>query len=210
MPMENIAQPTITNDVSRYNETISDSLSYLEYRELVSKHVSEGTSSGPEQTEALAQYTLLNDSRLRRLDKTTIVPSEIKRAFENFNGNQTWLVLTESWCGDAAQSMPMMNALTELSPNIAFRVALRDDNLALMNLFLTNDAMSIPKLIVLNNETEKISNAWGPRPSIAAAMVEDFKKEHGALTPEFKRDLQVWYNKDKGKTIAADLATLIG
>jgi len=208
--MENIAQPTITNDVSRYKETISDSLSYLEYRELVSKHVSEGTSSGPEQTEALAQYTLLNDSRLRRLDKTTIVPSEIKRSFENFNGNQTWLVLTESWCGDAAQSMPMMNALTELSPNIAFRVALRDDNLALMNLFLTNDAMSIPKLIVLNNETEEIINAWGPRPSIATAMVEDFKKEHGALTPEFKRDLQVWYNKDKGKTIAADLATLIG
>jgi hypothetical protein len=146
---------------------------------------------------------------MRRLDKTTIIPSEIKHAFENFNRNQTWLVLTESWCGDAAQSMPMMNALTDLTPNIEFRIAHRDENLALMNLFLTNGTLSIPKLIVLDNETQEIVGDWGPRPSVATMMVDKFKEENGALTAEFKRDLQVWYNKDKGQTIAQDLAKLI-
>lgn len=207
--MENTIQPTIMNPLTDFNETLGTALSYPEYRELVSKHVSEGNNSGPQQTEALAQYTLLNDSRMRRLDKTTSIPSEVKQAFENFEGNQTWLVLTESWCGDAAQSMPMMQALTALTPNISFHVALRDENLALMNLFLTNEAMSIPKLIVLNNETQEISGDWGPRPSVATQMVEEFKKENGALTPEFKRDLQQWYNKDKGNTIATDLVKLI-
>jgi len=203
-------QPTITNPVSIFKDSLRNTLSYSAYRNLVSKHVSEGTNSGAQQTEALVQYTLLNDSRMRRLDKTTIIPSEIKQAFENFNGNQTWLVLTESWCGDAAQSMPMMRALTELTPNIDFRVAHRDENLSLMNHFLTNEAMSIPKLIVMDNETQEIISDWGPRPSVATNMVEKFKNENGALTPEFKRDLQVWYNKDKGQTIADDLAGLIG
>ena len=207
--MENTTHPKLANPVSIFNDTLANSLSYNEYRELVSKHVSDGSSSGPEQTEALAQYTLLNDSRMRRLDKTTIVPSEIKQAFENFNGDQTWLVLTESWCGDAAQSMPMMNALTELTPHINLRVALRDDNLDLMNLFLTNDVMAIPKLIVLDNDTQKIIGDWGSRPSKATAMVEKFKLAHGALTPEFKRDLQIWYNKDKGMNVATDLVALI-
>ncbi len=207
--MENTLQTKITKNVSLFKETLNNSLSYLAYRELVSKHVAEGTNSGPVHTESLAQYTLLNDSRMRRLDKTTIIPIEVKEAFENFNGNQTWLVLTESWCGDAAQSMPMMNALTELSPNIEFRVAHRDENLALMNLFLTNDTLSIPKLIVLDHDSQEIIGDWGPRPSTATQMVDDYKAEHGALTPEFKRDLQVWYNKDKGQTIAADLVKLI-
>ena len=207
--MENTIQPTITNRVSIFKETLRNTLSYSDYRSLVSKYVSEGSNSGPQKTDALAQYTLLNDSRMRRLDKTTIIPSEIKQAFENFRGNQTWLVLTESWCGDAAQSMPMMNALTELTPNIEFRVAHRDENLVLMNFFLTNGTLSIPKLIVLDNETQEVVGDWGPRPSVATQMVEKYKEDNGTLTPEFKSDLQVWYNKDKGQNIAADLARLI-
>ncbi|MEL6989636.1 MAG: thioredoxin family protein, partial [Bacteroidota bacterium] len=39
--------------------------------------------------------------------------------------------------------------------------------------------------------------------------VEDYKKEHGSLTPEFKQELQVWYNKDKGQNTAQDLIELL-
>ncbi|NNK28003.1 MAG: thioredoxin family protein, partial [Flavobacteriaceae bacterium] len=38
---------------------------------------------------------------------------------------------------------------------------------------------------------------------------EDYKEEHGALTPKFKEDLQRWYNKDKGQTAIKDLIKLI-
>jgi hypothetical protein len=195
--------------IQLYKETLENAISYPEYRALVAQHVENGTSSGPEQTEVLSQYTLLNDSRMRRLDKTTIISSAIAKAFSTFDGNQTWLVLTESWCGDAAQTMPVMNVLATLSENIELKIALRDENLDLMNQFLTNGSLSIPKLIVLDNITNTIVGDWGPRPTIATRMVADYKKLHGTLNPEFKQDLQVWYNKDKGQNTAQDLGKLI-
>lgn len=183
--------------------------SYKEYRELVSEHVQNGTSTGPNQTEALAQYTLLNDSRMRRLDKTTKIPDNILGRINDFKGNQTWLVLTESWCGDAAQSMPIINKLAEITDKIDFRILQRDEHPELMNAFLTNGSQSIPKLIVIDSVTNKLIGEWGPRPSIATEMVNSYKTEHGSLSPEFKQDLQVWYNKDKGVNIAEDLTKLL-
>ncbi|GAB5398740.1 MAG: thioredoxin family protein [Aureisphaera sp.] len=201
---------TKTSDkIELVKQGLSNSNSYTSYRKLVEDHVESKTSTGPDQTEALAQYTLLNHSRMKRLDKTVKIPDGIQQKFENFSGKQTWLVLTESWCGDAAHSMPAMNKLAALSPNIEFKVLLRDENVPLMNEFLTNGSLSIPKLIVWDHEKEEVVGDWGPRPSIATEMVNDFKAEHGALTAEFKKDLQVWYNKDKSQNIIADLAGLI-
>ncbi|MFT5892532.1 MAG: hypothetical protein ACI9Y7_002643, partial [Dokdonia sp.] len=50
---------------------------------------------------------------------------------------------------------------------------------------------------------------WGPRPSEATQLVNDYKEAHGTLTPEFKQDLQVWYNKDKGQNTAEDLVAFL-
>jgi hypothetical protein len=190
-------------------EAIEEATSYQEYRELVSNHVQNGTSTGPNQTEALAQYTLLNDSRMRRLDKTTKVSDSILEKISDFKGNQTWLVLTESWCGDAAQSMPIMNKLAEITEKIDLRVVQRDEHLDLMNAFLTNGGQSIPKLILIDTAANKLIGEWGPRPSTAKEMVDSYKNEHGSLSPEFKQDLQVWYNRDKGVSIAEDLMKLL-
>jgi hypothetical protein len=190
-------------------EAIEKATSYQEYRELVSNHVQNETSTGPNQTEALAQYTLLNDSRMRRLDKTTKVSDSILEKISDFKGNQTWLVLTESWCGDAAQSMPIMNKLAEITEKIDLRVVQRDEHLDLMNAFLTNGGQSIPKLILIDTAANKLIGEWGPRPSTATEMVDSYKNEHGSLSPEFKQDLQVWYNRDKGVSIAEDLMKLL-
>ncbi|MDC1325127.1 MAG: thioredoxin family protein [Flavobacteriales bacterium] len=199
----------IENRATLAIKALEKAKSYREYRELVSNHVKNGTSTGPNQTEALAKYTLLNDSRMRRLDKTTKISEIIIDKLKGFKGNQTWLVLTESWCGDAAQSMPVMNKLDEISDNIDLRVVLRDQHLDLMNAFLTNGSQSIPKVIILDTDTKQVLGEWGPRPSTATEMVHTYKRDHGSLSPEFKQDLQVWYNKDKGVTIAEDLTKLI-
>ncbi|WP_336375826.1 thioredoxin family protein [Aureisphaera galaxeae] len=198
-----------SNKETLVKEHLAKGTSYDTYRTLVEAHVEKGTSTGPEQTESLTQYTLLNHSRMKRLDKTVKIPEAIQQKFENFKGKQTWLVLTESWCGDAAQSMPAMNKLAGFTEHIDFKVLLRDEHLDLMDEFLTNNAMSIPKLIVWDHEKEEVVADWGPRPSIATQMVNDFKEEHGTLTPEFKKDLQVWYNKDKSQNIIEDLSDLI-
>lgn len=199
----------ISEEIVLVQKALENAQTYNEYRDLVANLTAEGSNTGAQQTEALAQYTQLNNSRMRRLDKTTKIDEVIETDFKNFTGNQTWVVLTESWCGDAAQSMPAMNKLAELSPNIDFKVVLRDQNEALMDAFLTNGGRSIPKLIVIDNDTQKIKSSWGPRPSVATKMVQEYKNEHGTLTPEFKQELQVWYNKDKSQNVISDLAKLL-
>ena len=190
-------------------ESLANSQSYNDYRTLVSKLVEENTTTGNEKTENLIEYTRLNDRRMKRWDKTLKVSEELQEKIKTFENKVTWLVITESWCGDAAHIMPVINKIAELNDNISFRTVLRDDNEALMDKFLTNGSRSIPKLIMIDEETNEVVGTFGPRPNIATQLVNDFKAEHGALTPEFKQDLQVWYNKDKGKSTMEDLTEML-
>jgi len=197
------------NSRTLVEESLKKAISYEEYRKLVTNHVEKGTSSGSNQSEALSNYTLLNNSRMKRLDKTIKIKNDIAKKFQNYKGDLTWLVLTESWCGDAAHSMPVMNKLAQLNPNIEFKVVQRHENVELMNEFLTNGKMAIPKLIVYDNNKNEVINNWGSKPSKVVEMIEDIKKIQDTLTSEFKIELQVWYNKDKGKNISEDLSKLL-
>lgn len=188
---------------------LKSSYSYLQYRNLVADLAEEGKSTGPEQTEALTNYTQLNDRRMKRWDKTLKFNDEALEKIAAIKTKTTWVVLTESWCGDASPALPVMHKIAELNPNISLKVILRDENVDLMNQFLTNGGMSIPKLIAIDNNTNEVMGDWGPRSINATQLVEDYKGEHGQLSAEFKQDLQVWYNKDKGQSVLADLLTLL-
>jgi len=190
---------------------IQNSHTYQDYRTLISSLLEDNLSTGHQQSEALTNYSMLNDRRMKRLDKTIKIDPSIKDVFSNMllKNNVTWLVLTEGWCGDAAHSLPIINKLAGLQEKIELRIISRDDNDELMNNFLTNGSKSIPKLIAYNSDTKEVINSWGPRPSIATKMVADYKIKHGTLDPEFKQNLQVWYNQDKGKNIAEDLFKMV-
>ncbi len=191
------------------NEGLSKAFTYDDYRKMVSQLALDGKSTGSNQTEVLSNYTILNDKRMKRFDKTLKIDPEIVGKIKKYTGKVTWLVLTESWCGDAAPSLPVMNKMAELNPNIDFKIALRDENLELMDRFRYNDTLSIPKLIMFDKTTGEVLGDWGPRPSTATKMAEKNKREYGKLTPEFKQELQVWYNKDKGRNILEDLTDLL-
>lgn len=191
------------------HKSLPQAISYTEYRNLVSTLAQEGKSTGPVQTEALANYTQLNDRRMKRWDKTFRIDEETIAKIQNIEENVTWLVLTESWCGDASPALPVMQKISEINPNITFKIVLRDENLELMNQFLTNNAMSIPKLIQLDSETSKVLGTWGPRSKNATELVMAYKSKHGVLSAEFKQDLQVWYNKDKGQSVLNELMELL-
>ncbi|GAA4246354.1 thioredoxin family protein [Winogradskyella psychrotolerans] len=192
------------------SESLKNSMTYAEYRNLVIKLVEEKSTTGVDKSENLVEYTQLNDRRMRRWDKTAKVSEDIKSKLKNFDKKVTWLVISESWCGDAAHIMPIINKVAELSENIEYKVVLRDENEALMNQFLTNGGKAIPKLIMLDSETNTVLNTFGPRPTVATNLVQAYKAEHGMLTPEFKEDLQRWYNKDKGQSTIEDLIHLLG
>ena len=204
--METLQNTDLKNII---NDSLEKAITYQDYRTLVKDLVAKESSTGTEQNEALANYTMLNDRRMKRWDKTVKVAEAVKEQVSNIEINQTWLVLTESWCGDAAHLMPVMNKVAELNDNIDFKVVLRDENEALMNQFLTNGGQAIPKLIMIDNNTNEVVNTFGPRPTEATKLVNDYKAEHGVLTPEFKEDLQGWYNKNKGQNAINDLVGLM-
>ncbi len=188
-------------------ESLSNAMTYADYRTLVAQLAKEGKSSGPEQTEDVINFTQLNHKRMKRWDKTLKFSSGSVDTISAFDKSVIWLVLTESWCGDAAIALPVMNKIAELNPNIRFRVLLRDGNSELMDRFLTKGTKSIPKLIVVDQGTKSVVAEWGSRSKNATDLVEAYKKEHGGLTPGFKQDLQMWYNKDRGQSILEDLLT---
>ena len=188
---------------------IENSISYQEYRMLVADLLAQGKSTAKNQSEDLLNYSKLNNSRMKRLDKTFEISEKTEENIRNFSKNQIWIVLTESWCGDAAHALPVINKITESSGNISLRVLLRDENEALMDKFLTNGNKSIPKLIMLDADTKELVDTWGPRPSEATKMVQMHKEKYGFLDAEFKKDLQFWYNSNKGVNIEEDILELL-
>jgi hypothetical protein len=183
-------------------------VTYSTYRTLIKGLLVEGKSTGKEQNEELLNYSKLNDARMDRLDKTLKISEDTKIALSNLSENYTLLVLAEGWCGDAAQILPVLQKMNETTPKLDLRIVCRDENDELMNAFLTNGSKYIPKIILVNNKNEVI-NTWGPRPSIATKMVEDYKAKNGSLDDEFKKDLQLWYNKNKGLNIQSDIVSLL-
>ncbi|WP_347173413.1 thioredoxin family protein [Polaribacter uvawellassae] len=189
-------------------DSLAKSLSYETYRKTVSDLLEEGKSTGPEQSADLLNYSTLNDARMNRLDKKTTLTNATIEALKNTKNKQTWLLITEGWCGDAAQIAPVIHKMSLESDKVDLKVVLRDENEELMNQFLTNGGKAIPKLVVLNENDEVISS-WGPRPSIATKMVNDYKEKHGGLDDNFKKELQVWYNKNKGENIQEDIVAFL-
>lgn len=191
-------------------ESIAVGMTCPDYRQMVGKLAAEGKTTGEEQSEARINYTQLNDRRMKRWDKTFTLSAEVQEKLSNLETDLVLLTITESWCGDAAASLPVINKIAEASPKIEHKVVLRDQHPELMEAFLTNGAQSIPKVILVDRKKDEILGDWGPRPSLATQMVDNFKREHGKLTDAFKQDLQVWYNKDKGENILNDFLELLG
>ena len=191
------------------NSSITHSISYQEYRNLVAQYAAEGKTSGNTQTADYINYSKLNESRMHRLDKTLQVIDEVKEYLENLQRPFTWLVLAETWCGDAAQVVPVINKMAEVSDKIDLRILLRDENEALMNLFLTNGTKSIPKLIMLDKKTNEVIADFGPRPKGAKQLIIDYKTTHGMVDETAKIELQKWYLADKGISIQKEIVALM-
>ncbi|SFR38476.1 Thioredoxin [Robiginitalea myxolifaciens] len=207
---------TLLNETIRagLKQALKDSWSYSQYREEMARQVEAGETSGIQQSPDRIQYTLLNHRRMKRWEKTFRFPETVASKIKDLLAatsapKRTWLVLTETWCGDAAPMLPLADAFARAIPGIDLRIASRDDHPELMEQFRTDGALSIPKLLILDQNQEKVLAEWGPRPVPARKLVQDYKAAHGKLTAEFREELQQWYNKDRGQHIAEELAYLL-
>ena len=191
------------------NSKLTEATSYEEYFNMLEELFAQGKTTGEDQSDSMLEYASLNLHRMKRINKTYKIDEETKNKFNQLNNNYIWLVITEGWCGDAAQILPILNRIASESSFIELKVVLRDQNLDLMDEFLTNGARSIPKLILINKDSGDIEGVWGPRPKENQDMVMEFKNNPSMSYTEFSKKVQLWYAKDKGKSIEKEICQLM-
>ncbi len=202
---------------------LKKSLSYGQYRTIGQELLERGTTTNGDNRPEILEYTNMNMYRMNRLDKTTEINENVKSVLSKITSEEKlyWIVLTESWCGDAAQIVPVMNKIAEeAGEKLELRILLRDENPDLIDEFLTNGGRAIPKLIFVKEEkTEnkkklKIINSWGARPAEAQKLVDAYK-EKVKQNPEledfkgFAESLHGWYAKDKTEHTQNELTEMI-
>ena len=191
-------------------KALFNSHSYLEYRKIISDLLREDKSTGNEQSKELTHYSILNETRMNRIEKTIKLATEVSTQFKELKGEYIWLVISEGWCGDAAQLVPIFDKMATASEGkIELKIVFRDENEELMNLFLTNKGKAIPKIILINKETGSALAHWGPRPKGATDLIANYKKEHGQIDETAKADLQMWYLHDKGLSAQAEILDMM-
>ena len=202
--MTEVRTAPITRDI------IENAYSYDEYRELIDQLLKEGKTSGENHSEAMLHYTKMNVHRMKRLDKRTGLSDEIRTRLENIERPMIWLILTEAWCGDAAQSIPIIQKMADASKKVQTRYIFRDQNLKVMDQFLTNGkSRSVPKIIVLDMKTLETLGSWGPRPDTAQNLYDELRNRSDIPKQTAAESLHKWYTDDNTETMQKEFMSLI-
>jgi len=189
-------------------EFLDRSISFSEYLGLIDTLLADGKTTGPNQSESMTNYARLNRQRMSRIGKTLELEPELADELASLELDMTWLVITEGWCGDAAQNIPVIEKLAGANHRIKTRYILRDENPELMDQFLTAGARSIPKLIAIDNASGDVLGTWGPRPEAAQAYFREMKAA-GLEKALINENMQRWYLADRGRSVQSELAELL-
>ena len=156
----------------------SEGLSYADYRADWHRQVQDAPSSGADASaRRLYHYLRYNWKRQAHVHEAYVPSETLRRALDAVEAPQAWGVLTEPWCGDSAFLLPVIAEAAALSDQVSLRILLRDENLNLMDQYLTNGSRSIPKLVAFS-EAGKELFVWGPRPAPAARRFAELQEEH--------------------------------
>ncbi|MBC7418906.1 MAG: thioredoxin family protein [Pedobacter sp.] len=184
-------------------------INYENYRKLIDEKLGQGFTTGDDDTEFMLHYTKLNVQRINRLDKTVKLSEDLLKALSDLKGKYHLLVITEGWCGDAAQILPVVYKMVSAAPDkFDLRFVLRDKNEELVNAHLTNGGKAIPILLFLNEAENKVLASWAPRPKILQALLADWKKESTDLVVIAEK-LHGWYAKDKTVEIQKEFTEVL-
>ncbi len=191
-------------------QVIEKGFSYSEFVEFTEKLVEEKRTTGANQSEAYLDYTRMCLQRMNRWNKTAKVSVKMASLIESIREPQIWLLITEAWCGDGAQSIPYMAKLAELNPKIRLRIIMRDEYPEIMDAYLTNGARSIPKLVAYTGDLKVELFTWGPKPLYLMNRHKEYKHDSKGLSyAGFLEEIHLWYAKNKNHDLESELFPLI-
>jgi len=164
-------------------------------------------TTGANQSEEYLFYAKLNLQRMHRWNKTFVLPETTRKIMQQ-QPAQGWWVITEGWCGDSAQNLPVIARIAEAG-NIPLKIVLRDDNPQIMDQYLTGTSKSIPILAAFDVSGSLLFR-WGPRPEAAQTLLTAWKKEPEPRPFEdFEKEMHTWYTQDKGRSVQKEILHLL-
>jgi Thioredoxin len=182
---------------------IASAMSWEDYTVLLTTLMEQNKTTGPDQSESMLSYAKLNLQRMKRIGKTTQLLPEVKASLAEITKPLTLLLITEGWCGDAAQSLGVIELMARTMPAAAVRVILRDEHTDVMDHFLTNGGRAIPIVVLLDPATNYVLGKWGPRPAVLQEQINNWKQQ-GLAKEQLIEQVHTWYAADKTQTIQLD------
>lgn len=175
-----------------------------DWRRLLRERADADTTGLAPEAAARVSFTRLNLHRTLRLERTWTPTPELAAELARVREPQTWLVISEPWCGDSAQCLPCLVVAARQCPVVRLRLLPRDDFPEVMDRFLTRGTRSIPILAALADDGRELFR-WGPRPAAAQAVVDAAKAE-GLAKDAVQERLHLFYGRDRGRALDAELA----
>ncbi len=142
--------------------------------------------------------------------KRTLI-AEQDSEFLNKLQNLNILVLTEIKCPDSVTVLPVVQKWIQSSNNIKMRILERDENLDIMDNYLTNGGRAIPKLIFYDRTFHEVGS-WGPRPAVIQAFYEKHRQhiKAGKIDKtEVHKKMRQMYAKERGRSIIMEISNLL-
>jgi hypothetical protein len=136
-----------------------------------------------------------------------VIPVELSARVNALGGHWHLLVLSEDWCGDSVNIVPILAKLTQSVTNMDMRILARDENLDIMDTHLTGGkSRSIPIVILLNEKYQECG-WWGPRPS----PLQKWVVETGMSMPKEERykEVRKFYARDRGLTTMHEIVDML-
>lgn len=134
------------------------------------------------------------------------VPDEFVVRATRLGGPWHLLALSEDWCGDAVNIVPVIQRLVERAPRLDLRLLGRDANPDVMDAHLTGTSRSIPVVMLLDPAFREL-DWWGPRPAELQAWV--LGPGRSLPSDDRYRETRRWYARDHGHAILNELLLMM-
>jgi len=182
-------------------------LTYADYRAQWREQKDQSAEGlDPDERKTL-HYLNYNWERQAHVHDNYTPSDDLQEAANTIEAPQLWMVLTEPWCGDSAFLLPVIAEAADLSDNVTLRILLRDDNLDVMDQYLTDGSRSIPKMAAFTDGGEELF-VWGPRPEGARQKFAELQEEHDDKM-EMVKKLIAYYEDGAWRETDAELAAAV-
>lgn len=187
---------------AEYKEYLAKGVDYSQYKKQMGENLALSSDL------KLQGFINLNQRRMFHIEMNYTISDALALYIKNIKQKMFWLAVTEHWCGDSSQSLPVFNKLAQLSDgNIEMRIVYRDQFPELLNIGITTFTRMMPKIIQLD-EAYHVTGIWGPRPTGALQLMERIRSDHSTSASHDKA-LHDWYENDQQHSIESEIAELL-